>query len=309
MVDPSVMSQRAATARHGYDGCRRGGVTVSDLDQLAGRFEADRAAPAGGRLPDARLAGRGRRRRAGGLAAAQPRRHRRGRQPHRLADDRGVAGSASTCCARGRLGARNRSADVPETVLGRRRRPGARGAARRRDRAGAALVLERWRPRSGWRSCCTTCSPCRSRRSPRSPGRPRRRPGSWPAGPRRRCRGARRTEDPGPLPCRGRGLSGRLPQRRLRRAAGRAGSRGRAARRPRRSLGGRPPGQRGERGGRRRSRAGPSTRRLALLDGEPGALWSAGGQPRVAFAFTIADGLITGVELIADPADLCGHGS
>ena len=43
---------------------------------LAAQFEAHRRAAAGGRLPHARLAERGRRRRPGGLAAAQPRRRR-----------------------------------------------------------------------------------------------------------------------------------------------------------------------------------------------------------------------------------------
>ena len=42
---------------------------------------------AGGRLPDARLARRGGRRRAGRVAALSRRRHRRGREPRRLADD------------------------------------------------------------------------------------------------------------------------------------------------------------------------------------------------------------------------------
>ncbi len=41
--------------------------------------------------------------------------------------------------------------------------------------------------------------------------------------------------------------------------------------------------------------------RLADIDGEPGALWSAGGVPRVAFAFTITDGRITAIDLLADP--------
>src|SRR5262249_19982223 len=50
--------------------------------------------PAGGGLPDARLAHRGRRCRPGNLAAAQPQphRHQRGPQPGRLADDAGRAG-------------------------------------------------------------------------------------------------------------------------------------------------------------------------------------------------------------------------
>jgi RNA polymerase sigma-70 factor (ECF subfamily) len=41
--------------------------------------------------------------------------------------------------------------------------------------------------------------------------------------------------------------------------------------------------------------------RLALVDGSPGAVWSVGGTPRVVIAFTISDGLVTGIELLADP--------
>nr|WP_199752899.1 sigma-70 family RNA polymerase sigma factor [Actinoplanes sp. ATCC 53533] len=43
---------------------------------------------------------------------------------------------------------------------------------------------------------------------------------------------------------------------------------------------------------------------VALLDGEAGLVWAPGGTPRVAFAFTLAGGRITGIDLIADPADL-----
>ena len=42
----------------------------------------------------------------------------------------------------------------------------------------------------------------------------------------------------------------------------------------------------------------------ALLDGTVGAAWSAGGQVRVAFAFTITDGRITAIDLLADPERL-----
>ncbi|TWP49538.1 sigma-70 family RNA polymerase sigma factor [Lentzea tibetensis] len=41
--------------------------------------------------------------------------------------------------------------------------------------------------------------------------------------------------------------------------------------------------------------------RLALLDSAPGAVWTHRGELKVAFEFTIADGLITGIELVADP--------
>jgi RNA polymerase sigma factor (sigma-70 family) len=41
--------------------------------------------------------------------------------------------------------------------------------------------------------------------------------------------------------------------------------------------------------------------RAALLDGVPGAVWGQGGATRVVFGFTIADGKITGIEMVADP--------
>jgi RNA polymerase sigma factor (sigma-70 family) len=43
---------------------------------------------------------------------------------------------------------------------------------------------------------------------------------------------------------------------------------------------------------------------LALIDGAPGLVWSAGGTPRVAFAFTLADDRITAIDLLADPDTL-----
>jgi RNA polymerase sigma factor (sigma-70 family) len=42
----------------------------------------------------------------------------------------------------------------------------------------------------------------------------------------------------------------------------------------------------------------------ALLDGEPGLVWSLRGTPQVAFAFTIAGDLILEIELLANPATL-----
>jgi RNA polymerase sigma-70 factor (ECF subfamily) len=41
--------------------------------------------------------------------------------------------------------------------------------------------------------------------------------------------------------------------------------------------------------------------RLALIDGAPGLVWMAGPRPRVVFTFTVADGRVTGIELLADP--------
>ena len=44
--------------------------------------------------------------------------------------------------------------------------------------------------------------------------------------------------------------------------------------------------------------------RLALIDGLAGATWAPGGRPRAVFRFTIADGRIVAIDLVADPAHL-----
>ena len=44
--------------------------------------------------------------------------------------------------------------------------------------------------------------------------------------------------------------------------------------------------------------------RLALLGGAMGAAWAPGGQPRVAFVFTITHGKIVAIDLVADPERL-----
>jgi RNA polymerase sigma factor (sigma-70 family) len=44
--------------------------------------------------------------------------------------------------------------------------------------------------------------------------------------------------------------------------------------------------------------------KTALIDGIPGAVWAQDGKPRVVFAFTISDGKITGIELLAEPERL-----
>jgi RNA polymerase sigma factor (sigma-70 family) len=41
--------------------------------------------------------------------------------------------------------------------------------------------------------------------------------------------------------------------------------------------------------------------RPALVDGGAGAVWAPGGRPRVVFGFTIADGRIVAIDLLADP--------
>jgi RNA polymerase sigma-70 factor (ECF subfamily) len=43
------------------------------------------------------------------------------------------------------------------------------------------------------------------------------------------------------------------------------------------------------------------TAKAAIIDGGAGAAWQRGGETRVAFGFTIVDGLITEIELMADP--------
>jgi RNA polymerase sigma-70 factor (ECF subfamily) len=42
----------------------------------------------------------------------------------------------------------------------------------------------------------------------------------------------------------------------------------------------------------------------ALIDDEPGAVWTVGGQVRAAFVFTIDAGKISAIEIIMEPARL-----
>ena len=46
---------------------------------------------------------------------------------------------------------------------------------------------------------------------------------------------------------------------------------------------------------------GRARRRRRVIDGGAGAAWQRGGETKVAFGFTIVDGLITEIELMADP--------
>jgi RNA polymerase sigma factor (sigma-70 family) len=39
---------------------------------------------------------------------------------------------------------------------------------------------------------------------------------------------------------------------------------------------------------------------MALVNGDPGLVWATGGQPRVAFVFTVAEGKVTEIEMVAD---------
>jgi RNA polymerase sigma factor (sigma-70 family) len=43
---------------------------------------------------------------------------------------------------------------------------------------------------------------------------------------------------------------------------------------------------------------------LALVNGAAGAVWASGGRPRVVFAFTISQGKVVAIDLIADPERL-----
>ncbi|WP_448616951.1 sigma-70 family RNA polymerase sigma factor [Modestobacter sp. URMC 112] len=44
--------------------------------------------------------------------------------------------------------------------------------------------------------------------------------------------------------------------------------------------------------------------RLVLVDGSPGAVWSLRGSPQVVFAFTVEEGVVTAIDLLADPERL-----
>jgi len=44
--------------------------------------------------------------------------------------------------------------------------------------------------------------------------------------------------------------------------------------------------------------------RLATIGGEPGLVWSSGGQPRVVFTFVITGDRITEIGMLSDPATL-----
>jgi RNA polymerase sigma-70 factor (ECF subfamily) len=46
--------------------------------------------------------------------------------------------------------------------------------------------------------------------------------------------------------------------------------------------------------------------RLVLVDGVPGAVWSLRGTPQVVFAFTVEDGVVTAIDLLAAPETLAG---
>ena len=157
--------------------------------------------PEGGRLPDARLAERGRRRRPGGLAAAEP---------DRREEIDNLGGWLTTVVARVCLNMlRSRESRreqalgprVPEPIVDPRGRhgPRARGAARRLGRARAARRPRDAEPRraAGVRPSRRLRRPVRRDRADRrslagggpAAGQPRAPPGARRAGARRRPRG------------------------------------------------------------------------------------------------------------------------
>ena len=68
------------------------------------------------------------------------------------------------------------------------------------------------------------------------------------------------------------------------------------------------PGMRGARDVASVFSGGAKVARLALVDGVPGALWSRGGEPKVAFLFTLTEdgSAIAAIDLIADTDRLAG---
>src|SRR5215210_5085244 len=83
------LSHRPGFFRYYYnDGTRRGNVTDGRTGLAGTTIRDPPDPPEGGGLPDARLNRRGRRRRAGSLAAPQPLGHQRRPEPGRMADDR-----------------------------------------------------------------------------------------------------------------------------------------------------------------------------------------------------------------------------
>src|SRR5262245_38720079 len=81
------LSHRLGFVRHYCDGTRRGNVTEGRPRIASGAIRGQPDPPAGGGLPDARLAERGGGRRARVLATAQPFRHGRRRESARMAED------------------------------------------------------------------------------------------------------------------------------------------------------------------------------------------------------------------------------
>ena len=251
----SPSSHPLALPRQCIDGCRRENVT-NDRERIPCRaVRGHAAAPAGRRLPHARLAQRGGRRRPRGVAAPQPLGRERDRQPGRVADHRGrarVARHAALAPVAPRGIARRRARARADREPRGRPRSRARGAAGRLGRPRAARRAREAQPGRAARLRAAR-HVRRAVRRDRPDGRPltgRRPPARQPrpaAGARRGPRSRRRPRRAAP---RGRRLLRRRPRRRLRRArrGARPGCRRALRRRPQR------PDARGpRRGGRRRA--------------------------------------------------------
>ena len=294
-----------------------------DERQIAGGAIRGQPDPsAGGGLPDARLAERGRRRRAGSLAPAQPLRHERRREPRRLADDGRRArlprhAALAQVAARGAAG---RARSPSRSSASRGSTPSTKRCWPTRSASRCSWCSKRWLPPSGSRSCCTTCSTCPSTRSRRSSGARRPRRGSSRAAPAAGCR--ERPRSPTPIaPASARSSTPSSPPRAaatstallavldpdvvLRadpvavQASAAARDRGAPALAP--EVHGAAAVAETFSG---RARAA----RPALINGIVGLVWAPGGQPRAVFRFTMARGKVVELELIADPERISADG-
>ena len=204
-----VLSHRLDFVGHLVDTRRRGDVTDGRARLAGGAVRGAPRPPAGGRLQDARLAERGRRRGPGELAAAQPVGHERGREPPRVADDgrRARVAQRAALAPDAARGAARRPRARPRGEPRRRNPARARGAAGRLGRAGAARGPRDARPRraAGLRAARHVRRAVRrdrghggplagrgpAARQPRATPRPGRRSGAR-RGPRRSAQGRRR---------------------------------------------------------------------------------------------------------------------
>ena len=129
---------------YSYDTRRQENCDRWSEEWLARAVPGAATASAGRRLPTARVAQRGRRRAPGGLAAGQPRRYQRGREPGRVVHDGrgpGVVEHAPRAEGKARRAARGRGTRPGREPAGRGRSRAA-GLDRRLGRAGVARGAE-----------------------------------------------------------------------------------------------------------------------------------------------------------------------
>ena len=290
------------------------------MDQRDVLARAVRGAPqpsAGRGVPDARVAERGRRRRPGGLAAAQPLGRGRDREPRRLADHRRRAGLPEQLQSR-----RTRREDpldavrVPEPVISRADGVDPEQEALLADSVGLALlvVLEALPPaeRLAFVLHDMFAVPFDEIAADRRPLADRGAPARQPRAAPRAGRGARARSGPrAPAGGRRRVLR-RGPRGRLRRARRRARPRRRPALR-RRGVPSRRLGRRPRRGGR----GGPgddvrAARRPTCVPRSSTAPPASSWRPRVArsrsWASRSATGRVVAIDALADPERLARAG-